>query len=56
MTQPTLVDYAVARFLRLFPALFVTCIFIAFVLGPLVTSVSLHGVFLRSAALALSCR
>jgi peptidoglycan/LPS O-acetylase OafA/YrhL len=40
LTQPTLVDYAVARFLRLFPALFVATIGIAFVLGPLVTLVS----------------
>src|SRR3990172_7497167 len=40
MTQPTLIDYAVARFLRLFPGLFVTCVGIAFVLGPLVTLVS----------------
>jgi peptidoglycan/LPS O-acetylase OafA/YrhL len=40
MTQPTLVDYAVARFLRLFPALLAACIFIAFLLGPAVTSVS----------------
>jgi hypothetical protein len=45
MTQPTLVDYAVARFLRLFPALFVATIFIAFVLGPLVTTASLHDYF-----------
>jgi peptidoglycan/LPS O-acetylase OafA/YrhL len=45
MTQPTLVDYAVARFLRLFPALFVATIGIAFVLGPVVTSVSLGKYF-----------
>ncbi|HEX2447692.1 MAG TPA: hypothetical protein VHK26_05845 [Methyloceanibacter sp.] len=37
MTQP--------RFLRLFPALFVATIFIAFVLGPLVTTASLHDYF-----------
>jgi hypothetical protein len=40
LTQPTLLDYAVARFLRLFPALLATCVFIAFLLGPLVTPVS----------------
>ncbi len=45
LTQPTLVDYAVARFLRLFPALLATCIFIAFLLGPAVTSVSLIDYF-----------
>jgi peptidoglycan/LPS O-acetylase OafA/YrhL len=45
MTQPTLVDYAVARFLRLFPGLFVACAGIAFVLGPLVTLVSWHDYF-----------
>ena len=45
MTQPTLVDYAVARFLRLFPGLLVACIGIAFVLGPVVTLVSLNDYF-----------
>jgi peptidoglycan/LPS O-acetylase OafA/YrhL len=45
MTQPTLIDYAVARFLRLFPALLVACIGIAFVLGPIVTSASLGDYF-----------
>jgi peptidoglycan/LPS O-acetylase OafA/YrhL len=45
LTQPTLVDYAVARFLRLFPALLATCIFIAFLLGPAVTSVPLAEYF-----------
>jgi peptidoglycan/LPS O-acetylase OafA/YrhL len=45
ITQPTLVDYAVARFLRLFPALLAACIFIAFLLGPVVTTVSLHDYF-----------
>jgi peptidoglycan/LPS O-acetylase OafA/YrhL len=45
LTQPTLVDYAVARFLRLFPALLATCIFIAFLLGPAVTSVSFKEYF-----------
>jgi len=45
MTRPTVLDYGVARFMRLFPALFVTCVAIAFVLGPLVTSVSLHDYF-----------
>ena len=45
LTQPTLVDYAVARFLRLFPALLVATIGIAFVLGPLVTSVSWQDYF-----------
>ena len=45
MTQPTLVDYAVARFLRLFPALLVACIGIAFVLGPVVTLASLGEYF-----------
>jgi peptidoglycan/LPS O-acetylase OafA/YrhL len=40
LTQPTLIDYAAARVLRLFPALLAACIFIAFVLGPLVTQVS----------------
>ena len=45
MTQPTLVDYAVARFLRLFPALLVACIFVAFVLGPVVTTVPWHDYF-----------
>ena len=39
LTQPTLVSYATARVLRLFPALIVVCIFLAFVLGPLVTTV-----------------
>jgi peptidoglycan/LPS O-acetylase OafA/YrhL len=45
LTQPTLVDYAVARFLRLFPALLANCIFIAFLLGPVVTSVPLAEYF-----------
>ena len=45
MTQPTLADYAVARVLRLFPALLVVTIFIAFVLGPLVSSVSWQDYF-----------
>ncbi len=45
MTQPTLVDYAVARFLRLFPALFVVCVATVFVLGPIVTTVSWHDYF-----------
>jgi peptidoglycan/LPS O-acetylase OafA/YrhL len=45
MTQPTLVAYAVARFLRLFPALLVACIGIAFVIGPVVTSASLGEYF-----------
>ena len=45
MTQPTLIDYAVARFLRLFPALLVACIGVAFVLGPIVTSASLGDYF-----------
>ncbi len=45
VTQPTLVDYGVARFLRLFPGLFVATIFIAFVLGPLVTIVSWQDYF-----------
>ncbi|HKZ95838.1 MAG TPA: acyltransferase [Hyphomicrobiaceae bacterium] len=45
MTQPTLIDYAVARFLRLFPALLVACIGIAFVLGPIVTSAALADYF-----------
>ena len=45
VTQPTLVDYAVARFLRLFPALLVATIGIAFVLGPLVTSASWQDYF-----------
>jgi peptidoglycan/LPS O-acetylase OafA/YrhL len=40
LTQPTLADYATARVLRLFPALLVLCIVLAFVLGPLVTHVS----------------
>ena len=45
LTQPTLVDYAVARVLRLFPALLAACIFIAFLLGPAVTTISLHDYF-----------
>lgn len=45
LTQPTMVDYAVARFLRLFPALFVATVGIAFVLGPLVTLVSWQNYF-----------
>lgn len=45
LTQPTLVDYGVARMLRLFPALIVACIFIAFVLGPLVTVVPWYDYF-----------
>ena len=44
LTQPTLVDYGVARVLRLFPALIVVCILIAFVLGPLVTLVSCRNI------------
>src|SRR3990172_7620119 len=42
MTRPTVLDYGVARFLRLFPGLFVACVAIAFVLGPSVTLVSLQ--------------
>jgi peptidoglycan/LPS O-acetylase OafA/YrhL len=38
VTQPTLIDYAVARFLRLFPALLVVTAATAFLLGPLVTT------------------
>ena len=54
LTQPTLVlDYAAARFLRLFPALLAACIFIAFLL----VSCGDHGLasrlFRRCAALAL---
>jgi peptidoglycan/LPS O-acetylase OafA/YrhL len=45
LIQPTLVDYAVARVLRLFPALLATCVFIAFLLGPAVTSVPLAQYF-----------
>lgn len=45
VTQPTLVDYAMARFLRLFPGLFIATIGIAFVLGPLVTTVSWQDYF-----------
>jgi peptidoglycan/LPS O-acetylase OafA/YrhL len=45
MTRPTVLDYGVARFMRLFPALFVTCVAIAFLLGPIVTSASLHAYF-----------
>jgi peptidoglycan/LPS O-acetylase OafA/YrhL len=45
LTQPTLVDYGVARVLRLFPGLIVACIFIAFVLGPLVTAVPWYEYF-----------
>jgi peptidoglycan/LPS O-acetylase OafA/YrhL len=45
LTQPTLVDYAVARVLRLFPALLATTIFVAFLLGPAVTSVPLATYF-----------
>ena len=45
MTQPTLVDYGVARVLRLLPALFVVCVAVAFLLGPLVTLVSLGEYF-----------
>jgi peptidoglycan/LPS O-acetylase OafA/YrhL len=45
LTQPTLVDYTVARVLRLFPALLATTIFIAFLLGPAVTSVPLATYF-----------
>ena len=45
MTRPTVLDYAVARFLRLIPGLFVACIAIAFVLGPIVSLVSLHDYF-----------
>jgi peptidoglycan/LPS O-acetylase OafA/YrhL len=40
MTQPTLIDYGVARVLRLFPALVVVCFALAFILGPIVTLVS----------------
>ena len=53
MTQPTLIDYAVARFLRLFPALLVACIGIAFVLGPDRDLGLVGGLFHRSAALAV---
>jgi peptidoglycan/LPS O-acetylase OafA/YrhL len=45
LTQPTLVNYAAARVLRLFPALIVVCIFTAFLLGPLVTLASWGGYF-----------
>lgn len=45
LTQPTLLDYAMARVLRLFPALLVTCIAIAFVLGPLVTQAEWQSYF-----------
>jgi len=45
MTQPTLIDYAVARVLRLFPALLAVCIGIAFVLGPVVTAASFGDYF-----------
>ena len=45
VTQPTLADYGVARFLRRFPGLFVATVFIAFVLGPLVTLVSWQEYF-----------
>jgi peptidoglycan/LPS O-acetylase OafA/YrhL len=45
LTQPTLADYATARVLRLFPALLVTCLCTAFVLGPLVTQVSWQAYF-----------
>jgi len=45
LTQPTLVDYAMARVLRLFPALLVLCLMLAFVLGPLVTHVSWQDYF-----------
>jgi len=45
MTQPTLVDYGVARFLRLFPALLVATICTAFLLGPLVTTASWQDYF-----------
>ena len=37
MTQPTLIDYGVARVLRLFPALIVVCFVVAFILGPWVS-------------------
>lgn len=45
MTQPTIVDYAVARFLRLFPGLLAATVGIAFLLGPLVTQVSWQDYF-----------
>lgn len=45
LTQPTLLDYGVARALRLLPALIVVCAAVAFVLGPLVTAVSLQDYF-----------
>jgi len=45
LTQPTLIDYAMARVLRLVPALLVTCIAIAFVLGPLVTQAAWRDYF-----------
>ena len=40
MTQPTLIDYGVARVLRLFPALIAVCFVVAFILGPWVSLVS----------------
>jgi peptidoglycan/LPS O-acetylase OafA/YrhL len=45
LTQPTLIDYGVARVLRLFPALLVACIAIAFILGPAVSLVSPRDYF-----------
>jgi peptidoglycan/LPS O-acetylase OafA/YrhL len=45
LTQPTLLDYGVARVLRLFPALFVATVAIAFVLGPIVTHLPLQVYF-----------
>jgi peptidoglycan/LPS O-acetylase OafA/YrhL len=48
LTQPTLVSYTTARVLRLFPALIVVCIFLAFVLGPLVTAVAWQTYFTDS--------
>ena len=45
LTQPTLVNYAAARVLRLFPALIVVCIFTAFLLGPVVTLASWASYF-----------
>jgi peptidoglycan/LPS O-acetylase OafA/YrhL len=45
LTRPTLIDFGVARVLRLFPALILVSCAIAFLLGPAVTTLSLRDYF-----------
>ncbi|WP_069093954.1 acyltransferase family protein [Methyloligella halotolerans] len=45
LTRPTVLDFTVARVLRLFPALLAVCLLTAFVLGPLISDRSLSEYF-----------